>query len=116
MINSLEMSQGILMEVEARFDRLEDKIDKLGAVVIKLVEIDTKMDAFVNHNAIQDKRLDTHSSRIDESQKSIVATNIEVEKVKSSVLLNTRSGRMAERVFFILFTAAVGIAAYALRT
>ena len=53
------------MEVDARFDRLEAKIDKLADALIKLVEIDTKMDGLLQHNETQDRRLNKHSDEID---------------------------------------------------
>ena len=51
--------------MEARFDRLEAKIDKLSDAMIKLVEIDTKMDGLISHNNTQDNRLNKHSETID---------------------------------------------------
>jgi len=54
------------MEVNARFDRLEAKIDKLVDVMVKLVEIDTKMDGLTAHNTTQDSRLNKHSSTLDD--------------------------------------------------
>jgi len=56
----------IIMEVNARFDRLEAKIDKLADAMIKLVEIDTKIDGLIKHNNTQDSRLNKHSEEIDE--------------------------------------------------
>jgi hypothetical protein len=53
------------MEVDARFDRLEAKIDKLADAMVKLVEIDTKIDGILNHNNTQDNRLNKHSEAID---------------------------------------------------
>jgi len=53
------------MEVN-RFDRLEAKIDKLAEAMVKLVEIDTKIDGLVGHNITQDNRLNRHSATIDE--------------------------------------------------
>jgi len=47
-------------------NRLEAKIDKLSDAMIKLVEIDTKMDGFAMHNITQDSRLNRHSETIDE--------------------------------------------------
>ena len=61
------------MEVDARFDRLEAKIDKLADALIKLVEIDTKMDGLLQHNETQDRRLNKHSDEID-SNKLALAT------------------------------------------
>ena len=55
----------IRMEVDARFDRLEAKIDKLADAMVKLVEIDTKIDGILAHNNTQDNRLNKHSDTID---------------------------------------------------
>jgi len=49
-----------------RFDRLEAKIDKLAEAMVKLVEIDTKIDGLVGHNVTQDNRLNRHSETIDQ--------------------------------------------------
>jgi len=53
------------MDAEVRFDRLEAKIDKLADALIKLVEIDTKIDGLITHNETQDRRLNKHSETID---------------------------------------------------
>ena len=53
------------MDAEVRFDRLEAKIDKLADAMIKLVEIDTKIDGLITHNETQDRRLNKHSETID---------------------------------------------------
>lgn len=54
------------MESTPRFDRLETKIDKLAEAMVKLVEIDTKIDGLVGHNVTQDTRLNRHSETIDQ--------------------------------------------------
>jgi hypothetical protein len=54
------------MESDARFDRLEAKIDKLADAMVKLVAIDTKIDGLLTHNNTQDSRLNKHSEEIDE--------------------------------------------------
>jgi hypothetical protein len=54
------------MESSARFDRLEAKIDKLADAMIKLVEIDTKIDGLLFHNNTQDNRLNKHSEALDD--------------------------------------------------
>jgi len=56
----------IEMESKDRFDRLETKIDKLADAMVKLVEIDTKIDGILNHNSTQDNRLNRHSEAIDD--------------------------------------------------
>jgi len=55
----------INMEADVRFDRLEAKIDKLADAMVKLVEIDTKIDGLLIHNNTQDTRLNKHSKEID---------------------------------------------------
>jgi len=59
------------MESDARFDRLEAKIDKLADAMVKLVAIDTKIDGLLNHNNTQDNRLNKHSEEIDENKIAI---------------------------------------------
>jgi len=54
------------MDADVRFDRLEAKIDKLADAMVKLVEIDTKIDGLITHNDTQDRRLNKHSETIDE--------------------------------------------------
>jgi len=53
------------MDVDVRFDRLEAKIDKLADALVKLVEIDTKIDGLLTHNNTQDRRINKHSDTID---------------------------------------------------
>jgi hypothetical protein len=62
------------MDSEGRFDRLENKIDKITDAMVKLVEIDTKMIGLVKHNTIQDNRLNRHSLIIDEHSVKIAVT------------------------------------------
>ena len=52
--------------MEQRFDRLEAKLDKLADAMVKLVEIDTKLEGLVNHNNTQDNRLNKHSEALDD--------------------------------------------------
>ena len=50
----------------ARFDRLEAKIDKLADAMIKLTEHSIKLENLVDHNVVQDNRLNRHSEAIDQ--------------------------------------------------
>jgi hypothetical protein len=54
-----------MIMMEQRFDRLEAKLDKLADAMVKLVEIDTKIDGLLKHNNTQDSRLNKHSETID---------------------------------------------------
>tara|TARA_B110000914_G_scaffold224559_2_gene242617 strand:- start:97 stop:369 length:273 start_codon:yes stop_codon:yes gene_type:complete len=89
------------MEVDARFDRLEAKIDKLAEAMLKLVEIDTKMDGLINHNETQDRRLNKHSDEIDK------------HAVKLAIV--TKSSGANEWFIRILIAALVTGAAYIMR-
>ena len=53
------------MEVNARFDRLDAKVDKIADAMTKLIEHDTKIEGLVRHNTVQDDRLNKHSGEID---------------------------------------------------
>ena len=86
---------------EQRFDRLEKKLDSMGESLTKLIEIDTKLDHFSQHNATQDKRLDAHSDRLD--------------KLNNAVIKNSGTSRMAERLFFIVLMAGVSFVTYVMR-
>jgi len=91
----------MIMEVNARFDRLEAKIDKLADAMIKLVEIDTKIDGLLTHNNTQDSRLNKHSEEIDE------------HSVKLAIV--TKSSGTNEWFIRSLIAALVASAAFMLR-
>jgi hypothetical protein len=63
------------MSMEARFDRLEAKIDKLADAMIRMVEFDTKIDGLINHNSTQDARLNKHSETIDTHSVQLATTS-----------------------------------------
>jgi len=90
------------MESNARFDRLEAKIDKLADAMIKLVAIDTKIDGLLNHNNTQDSRLNKHSEEIDEN--------------KIAIVLQGKTSSSNEWFVRILIAALVSAAAFMLRS
>ena len=53
------------MSMEARFDRLDSKVDKIADAMTKLIEHDTKIDGLVNHNNTQDRRINRLSETSD---------------------------------------------------
>jgi len=53
------------MEADARFDRLEAKIDKLADAMSLLIKHGTKIETLEAHNNTQDRRLNKHSEEID---------------------------------------------------
>ena len=90
------------MESDARFDKLETKIDKLAEAMVKLVEIDTKMEGLVAHNITQDSRLNRHSTTIDE------------HAIKMA--MNAKTSSANEWFIRILIAALVSGAAFMLRS
>ena len=90
------------MESDARFDRLEAKIDKLADAMVKLVAIDTKIDGLLNHNNTQDSRLNKHSEEIDDN--------------KIAIALQGKTSSTNEWFVRILIAALVSAAAFLLRT
>jgi len=90
------------MESDARFDRLEAKIDKLADAMVKLVAIDTKIDGLLNHNNTQDSRLNKHSEEIDDN--------------KIAIALQGKTSSTNEWFVRLLIAALVSAAAFLLRT
>ena len=58
-----------------RFDRLEAKIDQLGTTLIKLTEHSIKLENLVDHNVVQDNRLNRHSEAIDQHAIKLAMTS-----------------------------------------
>ena len=72
---------------ESRFDRLEQKIDKLTDAVTKIVRVEEQL---ISNN----KRVDRLEVRVDGLEEDVRETN--------------GVSKFAERLFWILVTAAVG--------
>ena len=89
------------MDHDVRFDRLEAKIDRLAEAMVKLVEIDTKIDGILFHNNTQDNRLNKHSQSIDD------------HSVKLAVV--TRSSGANEWFVRLLIATLVAGAAFVIR-
>ena len=89
------------MDHDARFDRLEAKLDRLAEAMVKLVEIDTKIDGILFHNNTQDNRLNKHSQSIDD------------HSVKLAVV--TRSSGANELFVRLLIATLVAGAAFVIR-
>jgi hypothetical protein len=89
------------MDHDVRFDRLEAKLDRLAEAMVKLVEIDTKIDGLLFHNNTQDNRLNKHSQSIDD------------HSVKLAVV--TRSSGANEWFVRLLIATLVAGAAFVIR-
>ena len=90
------------MESSARFDRLEDKIDKLTDAMSLLIKHGTKIETLEAHNNTQDTRLNKHSSEIDEN--------------KIAIVLQGKTSSSNEWFVRLLIAALVSAAAFMLRT
>ena len=84
----------VLMDTDKRFDRIEAKLHKLVDALSQLVAVETKIDHLNLHQATQDKRLDSHSNRLD--------------KLNTAVIKAGGVARVLERIGFIIVTCAVG--------
>jgi hypothetical protein len=52
--------------LEARFDRLDAKVDKIADAMTKLIEHDAKIEGLVKHNNAQDARINKQSTKLDD--------------------------------------------------
>ena len=82
------------MNENPRFDRLEEKIDRLSEAVVSLARMEERMITLFN-------RLDKHDRAVDK----LVAR---VEKLEEISVGRGHFIRFFERIFWIVFTAAVG--------
>ena len=78
---------------ESRFDRLEQKIDKLTDAVTKIVRVEEQL---ISNN----KRVDRLEMRMDK-------TEDDMDAIADIVRTNLGVGKFAERLFWIIVTAAV---------
>ena len=90
------------MESDARFDRLESKIDKLTDAMSLLIKHGTKIETLEAHNNTQDTRLNKHSSELDEN--------------KIAIVLQGKTSSSNEWFVRLLIAALVSAAAFMLRT
>ena len=90
------------MESDARFDRLEAKIDKLADAMTLLIMHGTKIETLEAHNNTQDRRLNKHSEEIDDN--------------KVAIALQGKTSSSNEWFIRISIAALVSAAAFMLRS
>ena len=61
----------IELDSTARFDRLEDKIDKLAEALVALARVEEKMIALDRNNMNQFERMNRFSQKLDEIEKKV---------------------------------------------
>jgi low affinity Fe/Cu permease len=85
------------LDIEKRFDRIEQKIDQLSDTVAILARIDERL-------VSSHKRLDRHEYRINQLEGNI-------RKVETSIAKSAGKGMVAERAAWIVFAAAITVLA-----
>lgn len=89
------------MSDDQRFDRLEQKIDKLTDAVTKIVRVEEQL---ISNN----KRLDRVEVRVDKNENDI-------DNVAKIVRENTSVAKFSEKLFWIIATGAISTAFWLLR-
>ena len=82
------------MSDDSRFDRLEEKIDRLSDAVVSLARMEERMITLFNRMDKHDKAVDRLSDRVDALE--------EISAGRGHFI------RFFERIFWITFTAAIG--------
>ena len=86
---------------DQRLNRIENKLDKLAEAVVSLARMEERMVTLFNRMGKYEERQDNLEARIDD---------VETDVVKSGTTL-----RFAERVFWVVVTAAVSTGFWYLR-
>jgi hypothetical protein len=86
---------------EGRLHRIEDKLDKLAEAVVSLARMEERMVTLFNRMERYEGRQEGLELRIDE--------------VESTIIKNGATLRFAERVFWVVVTAAISTGFWYLR-
>jgi archaellum component FlaC len=86
---------------ESRFDRLEQKIDKLTDAVTKIVRVEEQM-------ASNNRRLDAIETRLNKHSEDI-------NKVAELARNNERTAKVADKLFWLVAASIISTAFYFLR-
>lgn len=89
------------MVSDSRFDRLEQKIDKLTEAVTAIVRVEEQL---ISSN----KRLDRVEERVTKNEDTI-------DQVEAIALQNASVTKFADRLFWIIATAGIGTLFYLMR-
>jgi len=88
---------GMQLDIEKRFDRIEQKLDQLSDTVAVLARIDERL-------VSSHKRLDRHENRINQLEGN-------VREVEQTLAKQAGKGIVAERAAWIIFAAVVSAVA-----
>lgn len=90
------------MSNDSRFDRLEEKIDRLSEAVVSLARMEERMITMFNRMDKHDKAVDRLAQRVDKLEDISAGRGYFI--------------RFFERIFWIIFTAAIGALFWIFRT
>ena len=88
-------------DYSVRLNRIETKLDKLTEALTMIARVDEKLTA-------GSLRVDRLEFRLDEQENDL-------DKIKEIVGYNAQTGKVAERVVWILVSAVVGLVMYGFR-
>ena len=86
------------MDTDQRFDRLEQKIDKLTDAVTKIVRVEEQM---ISSN----RRLDNVEQRVEKAE-------VDIDGLAKIVRDNAGIARFADRLFWLILAGGVGFLFY----
>jgi septal ring factor EnvC (AmiA/AmiB activator) len=89
------------MDTDSRFDRIENKIDKLTDAVTKIARVE--------------EQLISSNRRIDKLETSVVKTERDLNKIADIARSNASVTKFADKLFWIVITALVSTAFFLLR-
>ncbi|QDP46564.1 MAG: hypothetical protein Unbinned4098contig1000_24 [Prokaryotic dsDNA virus sp.] len=81
--------------LNARLERIEDKVDRLAESLITVARVEERIATMLADQANINKRLNKHSDRLD--------------NVEDGLLKTQGVSRVAERLFWLVMTAAVAL-------
>lgn len=89
------------MNTDSRFDRLEQKIDKLTDAVTKIVRVE--------------EQLISNNRRLDRVEERVTKTEDDIEKVAEIARNNATVTKFADKLFWVVMTAGIATLFYFLR-
>lgn len=89
------------MNTDSRFDRLEQKIDKLTDAVAKIVRVE--------------EQLISSNRRLDRVEERVSKTETNIDKIAEIARNNASVTKFADKLFWVVITAGIGTLFYLLR-
>lgn len=90
-----------MMVEDNRLDRIEQKLDKLTEAVSQIARVEEQLLSLF-------KRMDRHEKRLDDQED-------ELQELNNTVLTNTQSVKVGERLFWLILATVASGLGYLLR-